>query len=162
MGDDDDGDENLGGGEDGDSGKEDVGSDDDAGEEGVDGDDDGEEDEGGDDDGEEEDVSDDDDSSDADNETNEIDIAQLQSEFDELLLPYTEDSDVCEEDIDEELADAQDRIAKLRNKDRHKTPEGIALRQKVNDFEHLVQLRHHMVGRHALHFTFYASLLTLA
>ena len=75
---------------------------------------------------------------------------QLRSEFDELLLPYTDNSDIGEEDIDEELAHAQDRILKLRRKDRHKTPEGIAQQKKVKDLKHLVQLRQLMVARHAL------------
>ena len=74
-------------------------------------------------------------------------IAKSQSKFDELLRAYTEDSGISRDDIDDELADAQQRMATLSRKGRHQTPEGSALRNKIADFESLVELRKVVVGQ---------------
>ena len=77
-------------------------------------------------------------------------IEKSQSEFDQLLRPYAEGSEIGRDDIDDELADAQVRMAKLRDKSRHETPEGAALQQKVTEFKRLVELRKVLVGHPAL------------
>ena len=73
-------------------------------------------------------------------------IAKSQSEFDQMLRPLAENSDIGRDDIDDELADAQTRMAKLRDKGRHETPEGSTLQQKITDLKHLVELRQLVVG----------------
>ena len=70
------------------------------------------------------------------------DTQKLQSEFYNLLLPYAEDSGVKKEDIDEELFDAREQMAKLCSKGRHSK----ALLRKIADFERLVRLRDLMVS----------------
>ncbi len=66
---------------------------------------------------------------------------ELQSEFDKLLHHHVEDSGISKDDIDEELADAKERMAKLRKKGRHDTRLGKALQSRINDLGRLVELR---------------------
>lgn len=66
---------------------------------------------------------------------------KLQSEFDRLLRPYAEYSGVTEDDIDDELSDAQERMTNLQKRRRHDTPEGKALQRKITDLKLLVELR---------------------
>ena len=56
-------------------------------------------------------------------------------------MPYTQHSGITKHDLDEELADAQDRMTDLHNKGRHDTQEGTALQQKITDLNRLVELR---------------------
>lgn len=72
-------------------------------------------------------------------------IEKLQDEFNQLLLPYAEESGITEDDIDHELADAQKRMTHLRREGRDQTPESQLLQLKINDFERLVKLRALMV-----------------
>ena len=63
-----------------------------------------------------------------------------------MRRPYAEGLNIDKQDIDEQWDDAQKRMAKLRKKDRHETPEGDALQRKIKDLEHLVELRNAMVA----------------
>ena len=79
----------------------------------------------------------------------EIDTAKImksQCEFDKLLRPYSKDSDICRDDIDDELVDAHERMEKLREKGRHETKEGSALQKKITDLKNLMELRQLVVG----------------
>ena len=44
-------------------------------------------------------------------------VQELQSQFDQLLLPYTKDWGVRQDDIDDELAESQGKMKKLKKKD---------------------------------------------
>ena len=46
-------------------------------------------------------------------------MQEFQSEFDQLLCPYTENWGITKEDIDKELSDAHKKMSTLRKKDRH-------------------------------------------
>ena len=72
-------------------------------------------------------------------------MQELQSEFDQLLLPYVKDWGVTQDDIDEELAEALGKMARLRKKGRSSK----VLLQKIKDFERLVELRDRLIVRHA-------------
>ena len=58
---------------------------------------------------------------------------ELQSEFDELLTPYAEESGMSEKDIEKELSDARERMAKLS--------------VKIKDLERLAELRDQLLAR---------------
>ena len=55
-----------------------------------------------------------------------------------MLCPYTDESDVTEDGIDDELRDAQTRMTTLLKQNRLRSN---ALPQKINDFKLLVELR---------------------
>ena len=62
------------------------------------------------------------------------------------MRPYADGSDSGRDDIDDVLADAQQRMATLRGEGRHETQEGSALQKKITDFKRLVELRQLVVG----------------
>ena len=64
-------------------------------------------------------------------------LQDLKSEFDDLLRPYTENSGMTADDIDEDFAEATERMARLHKKGRHNK----ALQRKIDDFERLMELR---------------------
>ena len=66
-------------------------------------------------------------------------IAQdkLQSEFDQLLLRWTESWGITEDDIEDELTDAQEKMEKLRKRGRNSE----LLQRKIQDLKRLVELR---------------------
>ena len=65
-------------------------------------------------------------------------LQELQSEFNQRLRPYTDLDGVTEDEIDEELRDAQKRMTTLRKKNR---VHSNALPKKINDLELLAELR---------------------
>jgi len=69
----------------------------------------------------------------------------LEAEFDKLLLPYTKDLAITEDDIDDELSDLQEMMATLRKKGRQDTPRGKVVQRQIVDFKRLVELRHLIV-----------------
>ena len=92
----------------------------------------------------------------ADNEVNvhsAVDQTQkLQSEFHQLLRPYTADSGMTKDDIDEELFNNQAKLRKFRKQGRHETPRGKKLQSKINDLKRLVELRRLLVSNRAQEF----------
>ena len=65
-------------------------------------------------------------------------IQELKSDFDEVFYRYNEVSGVTEDEIDDELRDAEERMTKLREKGRRGSN---ALTQKITNFKRLVELR---------------------
>lgn len=65
----------------------------------------------------------------------------MQSEFDHIFRSYADVLGITKDDIDEELADAKEMLANLRNKGRQDTTRGKSLQRRIADFERLVELR---------------------
>ena len=66
--------------------------------------------------------------------------------MDQLLRSYAEDEDIGRDDIDDELAYANERKETLRRRGCLNTKEGNFLQQKITDFESLTKLRQLVVG----------------
>ena len=71
----------------------------------------------------------------------EAEVQKLECEFENMLMPYTKQWGITKDEIDEELADAQARLAIMRVKGRQDTPEGKATQHKISDFKRLIELR---------------------